>query len=94
MSKRIVFTFDPKSLGSLEAVKEKGNFSSLGTAVRESILINEVLQNQVAEGFTEVVVRNPKTMQEKTVVIPSIQASLRGRNPIGDYLTGRDRAGS
>ena len=84
MSKRIVFTFDPKSLGSLEAVKEKGNFSSLGTAVRESILINEVLQNQVAEGFTEVVVRNPKTMQEKTVVIPSIQASLHGRNPIRD----------
>jgi hypothetical protein len=75
MSKRIVFTFDPKSMGSLEAVKDKGRFSSLGTAVRESILVNEVLHNQVAEGFTEVVVRNPKTKQEKTIVIPSMQES-------------------
>jgi hypothetical protein len=75
MSKRIVFTFDPKSMGSLEAVKDKGKFSSLGTAVRESILVNEVLHNQIAQGFTEVVVRNPKTNQEKTIVIPSIQES-------------------
>ena len=75
MSKRIVFTFDPKSMGSLEAVKDKGRFSSLGTAVRESILVNEVLHNQVAQGFTEVVVRNPITKQEKTIVIPSMQES-------------------
>ena len=74
-SKRIVFTFGPKNMGSLETVKEKGNFSSLGSAVRESILVNEVLHNQAAEGFTEVVVRNPKTKQEKTIVIPSMQES-------------------
>jgi hypothetical protein len=74
-SKRIVFTFGPKNMGSLEAVKERGNFSSLGSAVRESILVNEVLHNQAAEGFTEVVVRNPKTKQEKTIVIPSMQES-------------------
>jgi hypothetical protein len=75
MSKRILFTFDPRSLGSLEAVQAMGKFSSLGTAVRESIQVNEVLHNQVAEGFTEVVVRNPKTKQEKTIVIPSIRDS-------------------
>jgi hypothetical protein len=73
MSKRIVFTFDPKSLGSLEAVKNKGRFSSLGSAVRESILVNEVLYNQMAQGFTEVVVRNPITKQERSIVIPSMQ---------------------
>jgi hypothetical protein len=75
MSKRIVFTFDEKSLGSLEQVKERGKFSSLGTAVRESIQINQVLHDQAAEGFSEVVVRNPKTKQEKTIVIPSLRAS-------------------
>ncbi len=62
-------------MGSLEAVKTKGRFSSLGAAVRESILVNEVLHNQMAEGFTEVLVRNPKTKQEKTIVIPSMQES-------------------
>jgi len=74
-NKRIVFTFDPKSLGSLEQVKERGGFSSLGTAVRESIQINEELHDQAAEGFSEIVVRNPKTKQEKTIVIPSLKKS-------------------
>jgi predicted ATPase len=75
VSKRIVFTFDEKSLGSLEQVKKRGKFSSLGTAVRESIQINQELHDQAAEGFSEVVVRNPKTKQEKTIVIPSLRAS-------------------
>jgi len=79
MSKRIVFTFDERSLGSLQHVKEKGGFSSLGTAVRESILINQELHDQASEGFSEVVLRNPKTKQEKTLVIPSLKASAAGR---------------
>ena len=78
MSKRIVFTFDERSLGSLEQVKEKGGFHSLGTAVRESILINQALHDQASEGFSEVVVRNPKTKQEKTLVIPSLKATAVG----------------
>jgi hypothetical protein len=73
MAKRIVFSFDDRSLDSLEQVKEKGSFQSLGTAVRESIQINQVLHDQASEGFTEVVVRNPKTKQEKTLVIPSLK---------------------
>ena len=75
MTKRIVFTFDERSLGSLEQVKVKGGFSSLGTAVRESIQINEALHDQASEGFSEVVVRNPKTKQEKTIVISSLKPS-------------------
>jgi hypothetical protein len=78
MAKRIVFSFDDKSLGSLEQVKEKGRFSSLGTAVRESVLINQTLHDQASEGFSEVVVRNPKTKQEKTIIIPSLQKTSSG----------------
>ena len=78
MSKRIVFTFDDKSIDSLVQVKEKGRFPSLGTAVRESIQINQELQDQASEGFSEVVVRNPKTKQEKTIVIPSLKKSAAG----------------
>ncbi len=78
MPKRIVFTFDDRSIGSLEKVKELGQFSSLGTAVRESVLINQELHNQASEGFSEVVVRNPKTKQEKTIIIPSLRKNTAG----------------
>lgn len=73
MSQRVIFTFDDNSLKSLEQVKSTGGFTSLATAVRDSVQINEVLQQQVAEGFNEIVVRNPKTKKEKTLVIPTLQ---------------------
>jgi hypothetical protein len=73
MSQRVVFTFDDSSLESLKQIQERGDFSSMGTAVRDSIQISEVLQDQVADGFTEVVLRNPRTKQEKTLVIPSLR---------------------
>ena len=73
MAQRVVFTFDDSSLESLKQVQERGDFSSMGTAVRESIQLSEILQDQVADGFTEVVLRNPKTNQEKTLVIPSLR---------------------
>lgn len=73
MSQRIIFTFDDNSIESLDKVKNNGGFTSLATAVRDSVQINEVLQQQVTEGFTEIVVRNPKTKKEKTLVIPSLQ---------------------
>jgi hypothetical protein len=72
MAQRVVFTFDDSSLNSLKQVRERGNFSSMGTAVRESIQLSEVLQDQVGAGFTEVIVRNPRSNQEKTLVIPSL----------------------
>jgi hypothetical protein len=71
--KRVVFTFDDGSLDSLKQVQNRGDFPSMGTAVRSSIQLNEILQDQVAEGFTEVVLRNPSTNQEKILVIPSLQ---------------------
>jgi hypothetical protein len=73
MSQRVVFTFDNSSLDSLKQVQQRGEFASMGTAVRESVQLSEVLQDQVADGFSEVVLRNPKTKQEKTLIIPSLQ---------------------
>ena len=84
MAQRVVFTFDKPSLQSLKQVQERGDFTSMGTAVRESVQLSEILQDQVAEGFTEVVLRNPKTNQEKTLVIPSLQRvakATRSRSP-------------
>jgi hypothetical protein len=73
VSERVVFSFDPTSLETLNQVKEKGEFSSLGMAVRESLQLNDFFQNLVDKGFSEIVVRNPDTQQEKTIVISSLQ---------------------
>jgi len=72
-SERVVFSFDQNSLETLNEVKNKGGFPSLATAVKESIQLNDFLQNQVEKGFTEIVVRNPETNQEKTIVVSSLQ---------------------
>lgn len=73
MAQRVVFTFDDNSLESLRQVQERGEFSSMGTAVREAVQLSEILQDQVADGFSEIVLRNPKTSQEKTLLIPSLK---------------------
>jgi Arc/MetJ-type ribon-helix-helix transcriptional regulator len=73
MSQRVVFTFDNGSLESLKQVQERGEYASMATAVRDAVQLSEVLQDQVADGFTEFILRNPRTQQEKTLVIPSLQ---------------------
>ncbi len=77
MSQRVVFTFDEDSLESLKQVQEQGAFSSMGTAVRDAVHLTEVLQDQAKDGFTEVVVRNPQTNQEKTLVVPSLRRIVK-----------------
>jgi SpoU rRNA methylase family enzyme len=71
--KRVVFTFDDRSLESLKEITEQGHFSSMAETVRESLQINRALQRQAQSGFTEVVVRNPKTNEERVIVIPSLE---------------------
>jgi hypothetical protein len=73
MSHRVVFTFDDTSLESLKQIQERGDYISMGTAVRDAVQLSEVLQDQVEEGFTEVVLRNPKTNQEKHLIIPAMR---------------------
>ena len=71
-TQRVVFTFDERSLESLKKITEQGNFASMAETVRESLQINRALQRQAQNGFTEVVVRNPKTNEERVIVIPSL----------------------
>ena len=72
-SQRVVFSFDEDSLQTLTSVKERGGFPSLGMAVRESIQLSDFLQTLVDKGFSEIIVKNPETNQEKTIVISSLQ---------------------
>jgi len=72
-NKRVVFSFDERSLESLEKLTQQGRFSSMADTVRESLQISRALQSQARQGFTEVVVRNPETNEERVLVIPTLQ---------------------
>lgn len=42
-------------------------------AVRESLQVMDAIQEHAMKGFSEVVLRNPATGKEKTVIIPSLK---------------------
>ena len=74
-SQRVVFSFDERSLESLKKLTEQGRFSSMADTVRDSLQISRALQSQAQHGYTEVILRNPDTNQERVLVIPSLQLS-------------------
>jgi Arc/MetJ-type ribon-helix-helix transcriptional regulator len=76
-TRRVVFTFDERSLDSLERLTEQGHFSSMADTVRESLQISRSLQSQAEQGFTEVIVRNPETKEERVLVIPNLRPSSK-----------------
>jgi Arc/MetJ-type ribon-helix-helix transcriptional regulator len=71
-TKRVVFSFDERILDSQEKHTEQGRFSSMAETVRESLQISRALQSQASQGFTEVIVRNPETNEERVLVIPTL----------------------
>jgi len=74
-TQRVIFSFDERSLESLQKIKEQGHFTSMGEAVRESLQISRALQSQANQGFSEIVVRNPDTGEERVIVVPALQVS-------------------
>jgi Arc/MetJ-type ribon-helix-helix transcriptional regulator len=80
-TRRVVFSFDERSLESLEKLTEQGRFSSMADTVRESLQVSRALQSQANQGFTEVLVRNPDTKEERVMVIPALQS--KADNPQG-----------
>ena len=72
-SRRVVFTFDERSFESLEKLTEQGRTGSMAHTVRDSLQVARALQSQAQNGYTEVVVRNPETNEERVLVIPNLQ---------------------
>jgi hypothetical protein len=72
-AKRVVFSFDERSLDSLEQIKQEGRYGSYADAVRDSLKISRALQHQSEQGFTEVIVRNPESGEERVMVIPPLR---------------------
>ncbi len=71
-TQRVVFSFDDRSLDSLKKITEEGKYTSMATAVRDSLQISRALQSQAEQGFKEVIVRNPETGDERVIVIPNL----------------------
>ena len=65
---KVIFSFTPESLSALENIKGTGEYPSLAEAVKDSLKIMWTIQNQAKQGYTELIVRNPKTDQEKVVL--------------------------
>lgn len=65
--RRIVFSFDEKNINRLEKIQKRNNLN-MAEAIRESMMINNALLDQIEEGFGEIIVRNPKTGEEKILV--------------------------
>lgn len=76
--KRVIFTFDSRSLEALQEITTRGQYSSQGESVREALAIIRALQEQQEEGFTQLVVRNPRTEIERTIVIPLLTGGKSG----------------
>ena len=76
-TRRVVFSFDERSFESLQKLQEQGRFASMADTVRESLQVSRALQTQAQHGYTEVIVRNPETNEERVLVIPNLQAASR-----------------
>ena len=76
-TQRVMFSFDERSLESLQRIRDQGRFSSMGEAVRESLQISRALQSQASQGFSEIIVRNPETKEERVIVIPTLHTSAK-----------------
>ena len=74
-SRSVVFTFDERSLDSLERLTKQGAYSSMADAVRDSLRLRRALQQQAEQGFVELVVRNPQTREERILVIPGTEVA-------------------
>ena len=74
---RVVFTFNQNSLAALEEIKENGNYSTLAETVHDSLQITRTLQKLAQRGYRQIIVRDPKTDEERLLTIPTIQAVSR-----------------
>ena len=71
---RVVFTFEERGLAALEDMTEAGNYSCLAETVHDLLQITRSLQNLTKRGYSEIIVRDPETEEERLLTIPTIQA--------------------
>ncbi|VTS08578.1 hypothetical protein [Tuwongella immobilis] len=69
--KEITFRFDQKTLEEIEKVMKLKDLSSIAETLSESFRLQQLFLEQQADGFTEIIVRNPRTQSERRLVSQS-----------------------
>jgi hypothetical protein len=77
-SRRVVFTFDEGSFNLLQAMtRELGLGTEAGT-IREALRIVRAIQKQAEEGYSDVIVENPTTLESRKLVIDFLERERFG----------------
>lgn len=64
---KILFTFTSAAKLQLESIRDKFNVDSLASALQLSLSLTSSLQKQFDKGYTQVIVRNPNTGDERSM---------------------------
>jgi hypothetical protein len=72
-SHRVVFTFDPGSYKVLQELTKELNLGSDASTIREALRIIRAIQTQADEGYSDVIVQNPNTFDQKKLIIPVLE---------------------
>lgn len=68
----LILTFDDGSLTTLTQMTAEGAYADPADTLHESLQINATFMTQAKQGFSEVIVRNPRTGDERVVEIPRL----------------------
>lgn len=67
-TRRLSFIFDEHIFAITKDLTEAGHYASMADMMREVLIISHAIRYQVQQGFTELVVRNPDTKEERVIV--------------------------
>lgn len=59
--KKLTFEFDENAVKALDEIQRSGGYDGLGTVVGESLGVRAAMQELEKEGYSQVLVRNPRT---------------------------------
>lgn len=69
MVRKVLFTFKDNHLEKLLQIQKEGSYTTPMECLGEALRILNGLQEQAKEGYYEIIVRNPRTGEERTVVL-------------------------
>ena len=73
MVKKIIFHFTGDNMDNLVKIQKEGYFSMPMDCLTESMRILNGLQRQAKEGYCELIVRNPRTGEERAFMVPHLE---------------------
>jgi hypothetical protein len=74
---QVLFTFDEENFELLKTMTRELELGVMGDTVRQSLIVVRSLQEQAKDGYTEVIVRNPKNQGERILKFHFLKAGAR-----------------